>query len=271
VTRRLGDVELAALEAGEGGEPLLLVHGLTGCKEDFGDEVAVLAELGFHAVAPDLRGHGDSTHPLDEADYSLELFATDLWALADELGWERFAMLGHSMGGMVAQVMVLARPDRVSRLVLMDTHHGVVPGLDPDLIEIGVNLARTEGLAVIQEILKLGEDPTDNPAYHRLCRERPGYQEWAETKMLRASAAMYASLLRHLLAPEDRLERLESVAVPTLVLVGELDAAFVEGSRAMAQRMPAARLVVIETAGHSPQFEATDAWRRAVHGFLLES
>ncbi len=270
-TRRVGTVELATIESGAGGAPLLAVHGFTGCKEDFADELDALGDLGFHVVAPDLRGHGDSTHLDDEAAYSLESFAADMWALADDLGWERFHLIGHSMGGMVAQVMVLDRPGRVDRLVLMDTHHGVVPGLDADLIEIGVQLARTEGLAVIQELLKAGADPTDNPAYHRLCAERPGYQEWAESKMLRASAVMYASMLQQLIGATDRLDLLDSVTSPTLVLVGELDLSFVDASRAMAERIPNAVLDVLADAGHSPQFEAAEAWRTSVHGFLRPS
>lgn len=266
--RHLGPVDLAVLEAGNGGVPLLAVHGFTGCKEDFADEMAVLARWGFHVVAPDLRGHGDSTHPDDESAYSLEAFADDLWGLADSLGWDRFHLLGHSMGGMVAQVMVIDRPDRIERLVLMNTHHGVVPGLDPDLIELGVQLARTEGLEVIQALLQAGADPTDNPAYHRICRERPGYREWSEAKMLRSSAVMYAAMLGQLLRAVDRLELLHGVLAPTLVIVGELDAAFLEASRAMAQRIPGALLEVIADAGHSPQFEATEAWRATLRGFF---
>ena len=268
-THVLDGVEIATLEAGEGGVPLLAVHGFTGCKEDFADELDLLAELGFHVVAPDLRGHGRSTHLADESAYSLVRFADDLWRLADDLGWDRFDLLGHSMGGMVAQVMVLDRPERIGRLVLMDTHHGVVPGLDLDLIELGIELARTEGLEVIQQLLQVGADPLDNPAYHRLCLERPGYAEWSESKMLRASASMYAAMLHQLAHATDRLDLLESVTSPTLVVVGELDNAFLGASHAIAGRIPLAVLDVIPDAGHSPQFEATDAWRCSVHAFLL--
>src|SRR5215208_3749895 len=84
--RPAGGVDLPVLEAGEGGRPLLLAHGFTGAGLDFAD-------------------HLDGVHPGDEADYSLAAMAADLLALADGLGWERFTLLGHSMGGMVAQVV----------------------------------------------------------------------------------------------------------------------------------------------------------------------
>lgn len=262
----LGDVRLHALEAGTGGAPLFLVHGFTGCKEDFADEVDALAELGYHVVAPDLRGHGDSDHPTDESAYSLERFAVDLFQVADQLGWAAFDLLGHSMGGMVAQLMVLQRPERISRLVLMDTHHGVIGDLDLDLVALGVELARTEGLEVIQQILQMST--VENLPYERACATRPGYREWSENKMLRCSAAMYASMLHQLATADDRLDALKAVSVPTLVQVGELDAAFVDASHRLAETIPDARLVVHPGGAHCPQFEATESWRESLHEFL---
>ncbi len=261
---------LAVISDGEGGEPLMLVHGFTGSKEDFADEVSILAERGFWAVSPDLRGHGASDHPAEESDYSLERFAADVFGLADRLGWDDFHLLGHSMGGMVAQVMTLERPERIRSLVLMDTHHGVLSELDLNLIALGQELARSVGLEPIQEILKMGRDPLANPAYERLCEERAGYREWSEAKMLACSPAMYASMLGQLATIEDRLEALRSIAVPTLALVGELDTAFVEATHAIAAAIPDARIAVVGEGGHSPQFEATDAWRSIVHGFLAD-
>ncbi|MEZ5203593.1 MAG: alpha/beta fold hydrolase [Acidimicrobiales bacterium] len=142
-------VRLATLEAGEGGRPLLLVHGFTGAKEDFGDWVAPFADAGWWVVAPDLRGHGASDQPDEEHRYSLSILADDLLALAAELGWDRFALVGHSMGGMVAQDLVLRGEGPVERLVLMDTHHGPVEGLDRASVELAVGILRTEGLPAL--------------------------------------------------------------------------------------------------------------------------
>ena len=86
-TYEAAGLQMAALVAGEGGTPLFLVHGFTGCKEDFVDEIDPLAALGYHVVAPDLRGHGDTDFPVNESDYGLELFADDILALAGVLGW----------------------------------------------------------------------------------------------------------------------------------------------------------------------------------------
>src|SRR5689334_7573483 len=122
----VGPVELAVREAGQGGRPLLLVHGFTGAATDFTDFLEPLADAGWHAVAPDLRGHGRSSHPTDETDYSFELFSGDVLGLADALGFDRFTLLGHSMGGMIVQVLTLSAPERIEALILMDTSHGAL-------------------------------------------------------------------------------------------------------------------------------------------------
>src|SRR3954452_13038857 len=132
---------------------VLLVHGFTGAKEDFVDAVDELADFGWHAVAPDLRGHGNSVKPSTEEDYDLELFADDLWALVDAIGWhDPFVLLGHSMGGMIAQVAALRDPARLRGLVLMDTAHGPLEGIDATELELGQSVVREHGMETLLEL-----------------------------------------------------------------------------------------------------------------------
>ena len=112
-TERVISVEGVALtifEAGIGGRPLLMIHGFTSRAQDFEDFFDRLADVGWHVIAPDLRGHGSSAKPIAEDDYSLDIFATEIVALADNIGIDRFVILGHSMGGMITQTLVLAHP-----------------------------------------------------------------------------------------------------------------------------------------------------------------
>ena len=264
----LNSATLVILESGTGGSPLLLVHGITGSKEDFGPAIPALVELGYHVVAPDLRGHGESTHDEDEQAYGIDHFKGDLVELADLLDWEQFDLVGHSMGGMIAQRLILAHPERVARLVLMSTHHGVVENYDQGLIALGAEMARTHGLEAVHAVLEMGYNPNDNPAYERVCAEVEGYREWASTKMLRCSSAMYASMLSQFPVIEDRLEQLTSISVPTLVQVGDLDTPFVGASERMAATIPGAALDRFSDACHMPQFEARADWERSLHRFL---
>ena len=264
----LGAVTLSVAESGEGGRPLLLVHGFGGAKEDFTDFLDDLAVLGWHAVAPDLRGHGDSDKPDDETAYSFEIFAADVLALADALGWDRFVVLGHSMGGMAVLHVVLDHPERVAALVLMDTSPAAPDGVDPALAELAVQVLREQGVKVFHELTKELADPLASPAYQRLLRERPGYQEFCDHKALTASGAMRISMYPRFINQPDRLPRLAEIAVPTLVIVGEQDEAFIKHADRMAATIPGARLVVVPDAGHSPQFENTAAWWAALTSFL---
>jgi pimeloyl-ACP methyl ester carboxylesterase len=263
-----GAVVLEIAEAGKGGEPLLLLHGFTGAKEDFDDWLDAFAASGFHVVAPDQRGHGRSGKPVEETAYSLATFAEDGRGLVDALGWERFALLGHSMGGMVAQHLALAVPERLTALVLMDTTYTTVTGIDPDLAAVAVEVVRTDGLPRLFEMLDARESPLTSPADARVRAEREGYIEFGERKFLACSPAMYAAMAVELLAQVDRLERLSTLHVPTLVVVGEQDTPFLAPSQAMAEAMPDARLAVVPDAGHSPQFEAPERWWDEVNGFL---
>jgi pimeloyl-ACP methyl ester carboxylesterase len=262
--------QMARLEAGAGGRPLLLVHGFTGAKEDFGDWIEPLAERGWHVVAPDLRGHGASDHPEQETDYTLAIFADDVVGLVDDLGWDRFVLLGHSMGGMVAQVVALSTAGaRLDGLVLMDTSHTAPEALDPEAIETGRQIVLDGGVELLANILRRMDDgPLTSAADRRVRAERPGYAEWTEQKMLASSGAMWRAMTSEMLAQPDRIESLRSLGVPTLVIVGEQDTGFVPASERMAKAIPGAQLAVIPDAGHSPQFEAPDAWWRALTGFL---
>jgi 3-oxoadipate enol-lactonase len=274
-TRRVhvGEVRLSIAEGGAGGRPLLLVHGLGGAKEDFTDWIAPLADRGWHAVAPDLRGHGASDKPGDEAAYSLESFARDLQGLLDGLGWRDAVVLGHSMGGMAVQTLVLDAPERARALVLMDTSDGPVTGVDPALVELAVSIVRTEGMeALVRAQAELADDaPLSTPAYERLIAERPDYVEFCEAKTRAVAPAMYAAMAAALVSEEgnpDRLVRLGGLRVPTLVVVGAEDEPFLEASHRMAAAIPGARLAVLPEGGHSPQFEVPELWWAAITEFL---
>jgi len=265
-----GGLSIAISEAGEGGRPLLLVHGFTGAKEDFGEVLDRFADAGWHAVAPDLRGHGSSSQPASEDAYDLELFADDLWALVDALGWEEFVLLGHSMGGMIAQVAATRHPSRLRGLVLMDTSHGPPDGVDGSLMDLGVAVAREQGLETLRVLQDEHAAPLDTPAALRLRKERPGWDEFERRKFLACSAAMWAAMAPKMLSQADRLESLSTLSMPVLVVVGEQDRPFLGHSERMAKTIPTAQLVVIPDAGHSPQFENTEAWWDALKSFLEE-
>lgn len=271
-TRRvaLGDVALRIEEAGEGGRPILLVHGFTADAGEVAGVLDALAERGWHAVAPDLRGHGRSDRPTDAGAYSFELLAGDVVALADHLGWERLALLGHSMGGAVAQLIALDHPERLTALVLASTFHGPVPGVTMDLVELGRWVVREAGMSGLADALdaRRAENPDSVATFERLQETRPGYAEESRARLVATSPDMWMALAPRFVAQDDRLERLSSLQAPTAVIVGELDTTFLDDCRRLAAAIPGATLTVIPGAGHVPQMEQPDAWWAALREFL---
>ena len=248
------------------GPGLMLVHGFGGAKEDFADHVPELAR-DHTVVVFDHRGHGASDKPDDLDAYSLDRLVADTIAVADAVGFDRFRLLGHSMGGMVARRVVLQHPARVEALILMDTSPGPIEGFDPELLEFGVLTGLNEGKDVLKALLD--ETATLNtPAYERVLAERPGYREFQDRKWADLSVVMWAAIAREIGAQSDDLPQFGSIACPALVMVGEQDKPFLAPSRAMADAIRGARLVVFADAGHSPQFENPDAWIATMREFL---
>jgi pimeloyl-ACP methyl ester carboxylesterase len=259
-------IELSVRVAGAG-PGLVLVHGFGGAQDDFADHVAGLAET-HKVVTFDHRGHGESGRTDDPAAYSFATFATDALAVADAAGLNQFRLLGHSLGGMIVQEVVLRAPERVERLILMDTSHRCPDGIDASLAQTAAWIATHEGMTSLRDAM-LAADPLVTPAAARVTAECPGYAEFGERKWFAQSPVMYAAMVMEIVHQRDRLADLAAIRCPTLVIVGEQDTPFVAQSEAMAATIPDARLVVIPDAGHSPQFENPDAWRKIVDEFLL--
>lgn len=273
----LDGVELEVLEAGVGGRPLLLVHGFSAAKEDFADHLDALAAsgAGWHVVAPDLRGHGASDAPEGPEEYTLGSFADDVLGLADALGWARFTLLGHSMGGMVAQVAALAvgGAARLDGLVLMDTSHGPIGGIDTDMTALGKAVIADGGMEALVIAQRELPGALETSAHLRVTAERPGYAVYGEAKALACAGDMWIGVIDEVVATQaDRLDALAAglADVPVLVIVGEQDMPFVPHAHRMAAAIPGARLAVIGDAGHSPQFENPDEWFDVVTQFLAE-
>ncbi len=258
-------VELEVTDLGSG-PALMLVHGFGGAKEDFSDQLADLA-ADHRVITLDLRGHGESDGPEDEAMYSLDRFAADLTNVLDGLGVGRVRLLGHSMGGMVVRRFALSSPERLDALVLMDTAPGPLASLDSDIIDLGVQIAKEQGMDELKRVMDAFE-PLGTPAYDRTLAERPGYREFGDAKWAALSGAMYTQMMVEIRDQPDQLAEMGTLECPTLVMVGVEDAPFLPGSRAMAATIPGAQLVVIPNAGHSPQFENGPLWLEGLRSFL---
>ena len=242
-----GGVRIRYDVAGEG-PAVLLTHGFAASSRMFAANLGALS--GDHTVITwDLRGHGDSDYPADPAAYSVPLTVADMRALLDTAGAERAVIAGHSVGGFLSLEFHLAHRDRVAGLILIDTG----PGYRRDE-------ARARWNRMVDD-------------YARSFAER-GLDALGDSEELTARAHRDASglvLAAHgILAQHDArvIDALGSIDVPTLIVVGQRDTAFLDGSRHMAEKIPGATLAVIEGAGHAPNVSHPAVFNDRVRAFL---
>lgn len=112
-------------EAGEPGAPLVLcLHGFPECWASWRYQLPALAQSGYHAVAPDLRGYGETGGPADVDAYRQSRLAADVVALIDALGAERAVLVGHDWGCALSWEVARRHPDRVAALVGLSVPYG---------------------------------------------------------------------------------------------------------------------------------------------------
>lgn len=215
----------------------------------------------FRVLCYDTRGHGGTDAPAPP--YTLAQLGEDAMALLDALDMGVVHWVGLSMGGMIGQCIVLDNPERFKSLTLCDTAAVLPKEADPVWQE-RIDLARREGMtALVQSTL----------------------ERWFTPPYIARNPPMVDVIRRHLLATPvdgyagcseairglDYLDRLSEIKAPTLIMVGEDDPGTpVDASRAMHDRIPESKLVVLPSAAHLSNIEQTEAFNRALMSFLTD-
>ena len=263
-------IEMELEEAGAGERPLVLVHGFTGSRDDFREQLPRLAGLG-RTIALDQRGHGGTTNSGRPEDYTLDGLVADLAAAFDALGLERADLLGHSLGGMVALRFALAHPERLASLVLMDTSPRPMPMPIPESAREALGkLVREQGVAALLPALR-GRPALQVAPSMRRSIEAMGVEAFWERirRKLEAMDPVAWSALLHVLGEHRPVsDRLGGIRCPTLVLVGAEDLPFLAPADELARGIPGAERVTIPDAAHSPQLENPAAWFAALRTHL---
>lgn len=273
---RVNQIEIAYDEFGsasDGGRPLVLVHGLTGHRADWQARQGELARLG-RCIAPDLRGHGDSTNTGDAGSYRFAQLVDDLRALLDHLEVDRCDLLGHSVGGMVALRFALEQPDRVASLVAMDTAPFAPVGYSARLFEAGGAYAREHGMPALQqraeEVAKSGKRPA-SPSDRHIERWADRYWPHHRRRFSAMDPLAYQELGYEMVGQQGVAERLAEIRCPALVMVGSDDTDFLPGADALEAGIPGARRVTIPEAGHHPHQENPEEWLRVLREHLARA
>jgi pimeloyl-ACP methyl ester carboxylesterase len=249
-------VQLAYHDQGTG-LPLLLVHAFPLNSAMWRPQLEALSAR-YRVIAPDLRGFGASELGRDAI--SLDLYADDLAALLDQLGAERVAFCGLSMGGYIAFAFLRRYRERIRTLILADTR------AQPDTEEGRRNreqMARTaeeQGPgAIADQMLPRLLSPSAPEAL------RAEVRQIIEANDRRGIAAA----LRAMAARPDSTPLLATIDVPTLVIVGTEDVPTPpDDAQRMRGAIPNSRLIEIPGAGHLTNLEQPDVFNAAVDEFL---
>lgn len=239
------------------GEALVLVHGYLGGSSQWAAE---LEALGAHldVIAPDLPGFGQSRHLMSP--FEIGGYARAVLACLDELGVERFHLLGHSMGGMIVQEMVRLAPQRVNRLVLYGTGPlGLLPG-------------RFETMARSRE--RLAEDGVEATARRISATWLLHREQSPRAKALGDLAAQASAQAAEagLWAMErwDGRSHLPHITQPTLIVWGDQDRSYQWPQvEQLWRQIPGASLAVLPHCSHALHLEYPDLFHRLVLDFLL--
>lgn len=237
------------------GAPLVLLHGLSSSSTDWLPIAPGLA-TNYRLLLLDMRGHGQSSLAT-EGGYTISRMAADVAVVLDAFEIERAHLLGLSLGGCVAIQFAVDYPDRVQRMVLVNTFARLrgagVGSLRRRLTRVSAALRDMDRLAQY-----VATSLFDDPEYQRITYERMRRND------LGAIRRTMLTLLRF-----NLLDQLHRVRSPTLVLVGDRDKTvpFRCATEIMA-RLPSARMRVIPDAGHALPYDQPATFIDAVLDFL---
>lgn len=231
------------------GPVILLTHGYSATSQMWRGQIAELAR-DHTLVVWDMRGHGQSDYPADDSAYSEALTVGDMAAILDAVGAKTAIVGGLSLGGYMSLAFYRAHPERVKALLIIDTG----PGFRKDEAREAWNqnalrtAARWEeqGLAPLEKA-----SPERRTASHR-------------------NADGLARAGRGMLTQRDSsvIDTLPAISVPSLVVVGDKDEPFLAAADYMAAKIPGAKKVVIEDAGHAANIDQPELFNRAVRSFI---
>ncbi|NIS59692.1 MAG: 3-oxoadipate enol-lactonase [Proteobacteria bacterium] len=247
--------------SGKAGAPVVMLSHSLGSSLVMWEPQMRALETYYQVLRYDTRGHGSTDAPTGS--YTLQQLGEDAIGLVDALRRDAVHWVGLSLGGMIGQYLALNHSHRLRSLVLCDT---------------AANMPK-EGQAMRQERIETAR----NKGMRALLQ--PTLERWFTPPFLKQNSREVTLIRNHFLATEvtgyigcseaikglNYLDRLCEIKIPTLIIVGEDDPGTpVTASKAMHERIPGSKLVVLPSAAHLSNVEQADAFNRTVLDFLRE-
>jgi 3-oxoadipate enol-lactonase len=260
---RVGPLEISYIVRGEG-EPLILIGGFTMTKESWWLQMEGLSRS-HRVIAFDNRGVGETKYPAGT--FTIEDMAEDTTGLMDALGIDSAHLFGVSMGGLIAQVLLLDYPDRVRKAALGCTTHGGRHAVQPDP-QVMAALAKAADPDLPPEESLRQRVPI--VFSDRFVREEPGkVEEYLRLSLRHFPSPRGAAGQFRALSVFNVKRRLGEIRNPVLVITGSEDRMMPpENSRLLAEGIRGARLHLVQGAGHMFFLERPDEVNRVLADFF---
>jgi len=253
------------------GTPVVLLHGFPDDRGLWRHQIPALAAAGYRAIAPDLRGFGDSSKPTDLAAYRVERMVGDVVGLLDALGIDRAHLVGHDWGAAIGWFTAALVPDRVTSLTALSVGH---PG---SFRSVGLPQREKSWYMLLFQFPGIAEQWLSADEFRNL-------REWtrhpdiesvvarlADPAALTASLALYRAILppETLVAPPVELP---PVPVPTMGVWSSDDIALLEEGMTGSSKFVTGpwQYARIDGAGHWLQLDAPDELNALLLDFLAD-
>lgn len=263
VRKAAGRIGGTVYETEGDGPPVVLVHGLGMTRAMWDWQWPALVGR-YRAVRYDLLGHGESDRP--RKGYSLARFADQTAEVMDGLGFDRAALVGFSLGGMIVCAFALARPERVTALAILNSAYGRSEDERAAVLKRVEQAARDGPGATVEAALERWFTAGYAAAHPEVLDRVRGW-------ILGNDPEIYPLIYR-VLAEGDRelAERVAAIRAPTLVMTGGEDPGNTpDMSRRLAAVIPAARCEILAGLRHMGLVEDPEAFNRPLLAFLDEA
>jgi 3-oxoadipate enol-lactonase len=238
------------------GEPIITIHGLS-VNSAYWSKSGLTANLAKHyrVISMDMRGHGRTQVKDKPFGFDVDTIGDDIEALADALGIERFHLLGHSTGGMVAVRYAMRFDKRLISLMLTSTSSATtLISTDDELMRCQWYNKFADGFEKHtweQTLAYLRQNPA--PFFDTLAQHPNQKKMWqiVEDIFRLNDPKIIATFIRSFYTdPDPLIEKLRKISCSTLILIGEHDTFFIEPSQLMAKTIPSVKYVVLSDMGH---------------------
>jgi len=255
------------------GTPVVMLHGYVGRSQNWDRATGVLTSAGYRVFRFDHRGHGRSTHVGDESAYDFDRLRLDVLAVADALDIGPFHLVGHSMGGLVALLLSIENPERLSSVMFVDC--SPLPGQAGRPVWghvrrfVGYRIGAQRVIRILAPALAL---ISQGAAADLTWSERFAVLGELADSVNEVDPAAFVAFGEQLGSHGDLRPHLGAIDVTTTVIVGEFELARLRaGAEALVAGIADARFEIIDGAGHSPPTEKPERFNAALLNHLASN